>query len=245
MPDSFTCFPLPNRATGISRRGHHCARCASVVPPSSLPSCLRAFVVNHPGLVVNHPGREPGGVLNAPLSIRGNPYTRRPLLLDGTFVPILSPEPRRQTRRSDHDRANLAEKDRPRLQRRPRHQRHPPLAQGALPRREARRLRRRTGAGRRAQGHRRQGLQERRGRSGRDGPAAGVRREVLLPDAAGPRDLRAGLPARHQHRPAADRRQAGGGRPPDRRRRRRPRRHRQGQRPGPLRADLHGPRPRT
>ena len=33
------------------------------------------------------------------------------------------------------------------------------------------------------------------------------------------------------------------GRAPDRRRRRRPRRHRQGQRPGPLRADLHGPRP--
>ncbi len=37
--------------------------------------------------------------------------------------------------------------------------------------------------------------------------------------------------------------QAGEGRAPDRRRRRRPRRHRQGQRPGPLRADVHGARP--
>ena len=36
---------------------------------------------------------------------------------------------------------------------------------------------------------------------------------------------------------------AGGRGPPDRRRRGRPRRHRQGQRPGPLRADLHGARP--
>ena len=34
-----------------------------------------------------------------------------------------------------------------------------------------------------------------------DGPAPGVRREVLLPDAAGPRDLRAGLSARHRASP--------------------------------------------
>ena len=38
-------------------------------------------------------------------------------------------------------------------------------------------------------GHRRQGLQERGGRSRRHGPAGGVRRKILPADAAGARDL--------------------------------------------------------
>ena len=44
------------------------------------------------------------------------------------------------------------------------------------------------------------------------------------------------IPARHLDRPAADRQAPDRDRPPDRRRRGRARRHRQGQRPGPLRA---------
>ena len=51
--------------------------------------------------------------------------------------------------------------------------------------------------------------------------------------------LRGRLPARHLDRPAADRQAPGRDRAPGRRRRRRPRRHRQGQRPGPLRAHLY------
>ena len=50
------------------------------------------------------------------------------------------------------------------------------------------------------------------------------------------------LPAGHLHRPAADRQGTRCESPTQgRRRRRRPRRHRQGQRPGAVRADLHGP----
>ena len=50
--------------------------------------------------------------------------------------------------------------------------------------------------------------------------------------------LRGRLPARHLDRAAADRQEADRDRPADRRRRRLPRRHRQGQRPGALRAHL-------
>ena len=56
--------------------------------------------------------------------------------------------------------------------------------------------------------------------------------------------LRRRLPARHLDRPAADRQAPGRDRPADRRRCHRPWRHRQGQRPGPLRADRLRARPR-
>ena len=54
--------------------------------------------------------------------------------------------------------------------------------------------------------------------------------------------VRGRLSARHLDRPAADRQAAGRDRPRGRRRRRRPRRDRQGQRPGPLRAERLCPR---
>ena len=88
----------------------------------------------------------------------------------------------------------------------------------------------------------RKGQEERRRRSARHGPAPGVRGGILLADAARARDVRAGyllgtsiarpLIAKHQ---VLSRRRG--------RRRRRPRRHRQGQRPGALRAHLHGAGP--
>ena len=58
-------------------------------------------------------------------------------------------------------------------------------------------------------------------------------------------DLRGPLPARHLDRPAADRQGPDRDRARARRRRRRPRRHRQGQRPGALRAHLRRPRARA
>ena len=63
-----------------------------------------------------------------------------------------------------------------------------------------------------------------------------------LPDAARRRDLQPQVPARHLDRAPAHREAAGRGRAPRRRRRARARLHRQGQRPGALRADLHGAR---
>ena len=66
--------------------------------------------------------------------------------------------------------------------------------------------------------------------------------EVLLPDAARARHLRNRLSARHEHRASADREAPGAGRASDRRGRRGPRRHGQGERSGPLRADRDGAR---
>ena len=77
------------------------------------------------------------------------------------------------------------------------------------------------------------------------GPARGVRHRLHLPDDEGRRDLRARVPAGHLLRPAADRQAAGRDRRAGGRGRRRPRRHRQGQRPGALRADRHGAQPQA
>ena len=69
-------------------------------------------------------------------------------------------------------------------------------------------------------------------------PARGVRARLRLPDAPRRRDLRGPVPARHVDRAAADRQAPGRDRARGGRRRRRPRRHRQGQRPGALRAHV-------
>jgi argininosuccinate synthase len=61
---------------------------------------------------------------------------------------------------------------------------------------------------------------------------------LRVPDVPRQRALRGRLPARHLDRPAADRQEADRDRAQDRRRRRLSRRHRQGQRPGALRAQL-------
>ena len=68
------------------------------------------------------------------------------------------------------------------------------------------------------------------------GPARGIRPRLRLPDVPRQRAIRGPVPARHLDRPAADRQAAGRDRPPSRGRRDRPRRDRQGQRPGALRA---------
>ena len=70
----------------------------------------------------------------------------------------------------------------------------------------------------------------------------GVRDGVPLPRPARRRGLRARVPPRHLDRAAPHRREAGRGRAGDRLRRARPRLHREGERPGPLRAGLPGPR---
>ena len=85
------------------------------------------------------------------------------------------------------------------------------------------------------------GLRRRRGL--RRGPPRGLRRELLLSGGAGRRDLRGPLPARHLARPPGDREAPGRDRAPRRGRRPRPRLHRQGERPGALRARL--PRARS
>ena len=95
---------------------------------------------------------------------------------------------------------------------------------------------------RRADRPRREGPQDRRLRSPHRGHARGVRLRVPLE--AGPlrRRLRAQVPARHVHRAPAARQEAGGSGARHRLRRAGPRLHRQGQRPGALRADLQGAR---
>ena len=68
------------------------------------------------------------------------------------------------------------------------------------------------------------------------GPPRAVRRRVRIPDVSRQRDLRGRVPARHLDRPTPHRQAARGDRPRDRGRRREPWCHRQGQRPGPVRA---------
>ena len=68
--------------------------------------------------------------------------------------------------------------------------------------------------------------------------ARGVRERLRLPDVPRQRALRGRVPARHLDRPAADRQAPDRDRPRGRRRRGVSRRHRQGQRPGALRAQL-------
>ena len=75
-------------------------------------------------------------------------------------------------------------------------------------------------------------------------PARGIHPRLRLPDVPHERAVRGLLPARHLHRPAADRQAPDRDRRTGRRRRRRPRRHRQGQRPGPLRDRLLRPQAR-
>ena len=68
------------------------------------------------------------------------------------------------------------------------------------------------------------------------GPARGIRARLRVPDVPRQRAVRGPLPARHLDRPAADRQAAGRDRARGRGRRHRPRRDRQGQRPGAVRA---------
>ena len=137
--------------------------------------------------------------------------------------------------RSPHVRPDQAR--RPRLFGRPRHQRDPQVAAGDLQLR-GRHLHRRPRPGRGARAGARQGQADGRARQAHlhRRLARGVRARLRVPDDARQRALRGRLPARHLDRPAADLQAAGRDRPRDRRRRGRPRRHRQGQRPGPLRA---------
>ena len=71
----------------------------------------------------------------------------------------------------------------------------------------------------------------------------GVRPRVRLPGHQGERDIRKPVPARDIPGAPRDREEAGRDRPEGEGRRRVPRRDRQGQRPGPLRDDLHGAGP--
>ena len=70
------------------------------------------------------------------------------------------------------------------------------------------------------------------------GPARGVHPRLRVPHVPRQRAVRGRVPARHLHRPAADRQDADRDRQEDGRGCRLSRRHRQGQRPGALRAQL-------
>ena len=126
---------------------------------------------------------------------------------------------------------------RARLLRRPRHLDHPEVAAEHL-RLRGRDLHRRSRPGRGARAGAREGADARHqaGEHLHRGPARGVRARLRVPDVPRQRAVRGPLPARHLDRAAADRQEADRDRPRGRRRRRVPRRHRQGQRPGPLRA---------
>ena len=143
---------------------------------------------------------------------------------------------RRRTRRLEASHV-VPEEGRARLFRRPRHLDHPQVAEDRV-RLRGRHLHRRSRPGRGA----RPGAKE--GRLPRGAPEniyiddlrEEFVRDFVFPMFRANADLRGPLPARHLHRPPADRQAPGGDRRRRRRRRRRPRRHRQGQRPGPLRA---------
>ena len=77
------------------------------------------------------------------------------------------------------------------------------------------------------------------------GSAGRVRPRLRLPDAPRQRGLRGLVPHGHLDRAAPHRQGPGGGGAEGGGGRGEPRGHRQGQRPGALRADLRGPRPRT
>ena len=136
------------------------------------------------------------------------------------------------------------QEDRPRLLRRAGYLRHSPLAQGALPRRASSSPSRpswaramnskasRTRPARAAPTRSSSRTCARSSPSSTASPCCGPTRSTSRTTCWAPRIARP-LIAKHQVEVAQ----------PDRRRRRRPRRHRQGQRPGPLRADLHGPGP--
>ena len=144
----------------------------------------------------------------------------------------------RHRHKSPHDlQAQADQKGRARLFRRPRHLDHPQVAAADL-RRRGGDLHRRSRPGRRARAGAREGADARHqaGEHLHRGPARGVRARLRVPDVPRQRAVRGRLPARHLDRPAADRQEADRHRARDRRRRRLPRRHRQGQRPGALRA---------
>ena len=126
-----------------------------------------------------------------------------------------------------------------RLFRRARHQRHPQMAPDHLPLRGGD-LHRRPRPGRGARPGARQGPAARypRGEHLRGRPARGIRPRLRVPDVPRQRALRRPVPARHLHRPAADRQAPDRDRRGHRRRRRGPWRDRQGQRPGAIRAGL-------
>src|SRR5438034_1297193 len=191
---------------------------------------------------------------------RGDPEPRVRAREDRSHLRLLSPPrrdvltvprsanrpalvPRRACARScRHGRPRAAH--RARLLGRARHLGHPALARRALPRGGGGLLGR-PGPGRGARRPGGEGAPHRRHEDDRRGPARGVRPRLRVPDVPRRCDLREPVPPRHLDRPPADRQAADRDRPPGARRRGRARRHRQGQRPGALRADLRRARPRA
>ena len=128
---------------------------------------------------------------------------------------------------------------------RPRHQHHRAVVEGALRLRGGVLLQRR-GPGRRGVVRARgESAQDRRRRRDRGRPARAVRARLLFSRPAGGRRLRRPLPVGHGARPAADRVAPGVGGTAHALRRAGARLHGQGQRPGPLRAGVHGARAGT
>ena len=133
----------------------------------------------------------------------------------------------------------IAQESRARLFRRPRHLDHPEVAANHLWLRGRdlhRRSRPRRGAGARAQEG--AAARDQAGEHLRRGPARGIRARLRVPDVPRQRGLRGAISARHLNRAAADCQEADRNRRESRRRRGGPWRHRQGQRPGALRACL-------
>ena len=131
----------------------------------------------------------------------------------------------------------VPEEGRARLFRRPRHLDHPEVARDRI-RLRGRHLHRRPRPGRGARAGAQEGRAPRRGAREHlhRGPARDLRARLRLPDVPRQRRVRGPLPPRHLDRPPAHRQAPGRDRRGDRCGRHRPRRHRQGQRPGPLRA---------
>jgi hypothetical protein len=134
--------------------------------------------------------------------------------------------------------------NRPRLLGRPRHVRHRQVAPRNL-RRGDHHLRGRHRPGGGAEGPFPEGAPDGRVEALHARPGRGVRPRLHLPDDPRQRGLRGPVPPRHVHRAAADRQGPGRDRAAGEGRRGGPRRDRQGQRPVPLRAHLHGARART
>ena len=222
------------------------------------------MVIASPGLRCRHAnltpvdvgseaGRGATGLRRRPARLSERPARHagcRPFRLQGAGRRDKPPQPlaqRPRTPEGPHVRARqeAREQGRARLFRRPRHLDHPQVAAddlrlrgGHLHRRP--RPGRGTGAGPPQGGAARHQAREHLHR----GPARGVRARLRVPDVPRQRGLRGRLPARHLDRPAADRQEADRDRRAARRRRGLPRRHRQGQRPGPVRARLLRPQAR-
>ncbi len=151
---------------------------------------------------------------------------------------LLRPQPGHGSRKGIGGHARKGRKEgRARLFRRPRHQRDPALAPDHLPLR-GRHLHRRSRPGRGTRAGPPEGRNVRREGNLHRRSARDLRARFRLPDVPRQRALRRPVPARHLHRPSADRATPDRDRRTGRRRRGGARRNRQGQRPGPLRAQL-------